>query len=139
MKTTSLGFFLSFLHTHNCIITCVSLSGMFYCFSYSIYICNASKFTTHNTRMSSPRLKGLCSQMFLRWGGKLPASNPASPMLFSDHLHMPRNLDFISLPPLPSAPVIQINSNEISRGRHLMGGGSGAPHSTVLSSRFQSV
>lgn len=49
-----------------------------------------------------------------------------------DHLHMPGNLDFISPPFLISAPVIQINSNEISRGKappFFFGGGSAAPRS----------
>lgn len=41
----------------------------------------------------------------------------------SDGLHMPHNLDFISLPLLISASVIQINSNEISRGTALFGWG----------------
>lgn len=51
----------------------------------------------------------------------------------SDRLHMPGNLEFISPPFLISAPVIQINSNEISRGKALSGGGSADPHSPVQS------
>lgn len=41
-----------------------------------------------------------------------------------DRLHMPGNLEFISPPFLISAHVIQINSNEISRGKapFLVGG-----------------
>lgn len=41
----------------------------------------------------------------------------------SDRLHMPGNLEFISPPFLISAPVIQINSNEISRGKAPFGWG----------------
>lgn len=40
-----------------------------------------------------------------------------------DRLHMPGNLEFISPPFLISAPVIQINSNEISRGKAPFGWG----------------
>lgn len=40
-----------------------------------------------------------------------------------DRLHMPGNLEFIRPPFLISAPVIQINSNEISRGKAAFGWG----------------
>lgn len=60
-----------------------------------------------------------------RWGG--PCSNPAawccSLQTCSDRLHMPGNLEFISPSFLIPAHVIQINSNEISRGKAPFGWG----------------
>lgn len=51
----------------------------------------------------------------------------------SDRSHMPCNLEFISPPFLISAPVIQINSNEISRGKAPFGWGvcSSPPHGPI--------
>lgn len=50
-------------------------------------------------------------------------SSSSSLQTCSDRLHMPGNLEFISPPFLISAPVIQINSNEISRGKAPFGWG----------------
>lgn len=84
---------------------------------------------------SSIYLKDLKSQTLWGWGynsrALIQQAYNLALQTCSDHLHMPGNLEFISPPFLISAPVIQINSNEISRGTALRGGGSTAPKHPV--------
>lgn len=84
---------------------------------------------------SSIYLKDLKSQTLWGWGynsrALIQQAYNLALQTCSDHLHMPGNLVFINPPILISAAVIQINSNEISRGTAHRGGGSIAPHSPV--------
>lgn len=57
------------------------------------------------------------------WRAVIQQTRRCSLRTCSDRLHMPGNLEFISPPFLISASVIQINSNEISRGKAPFGWG----------------
>lgn len=70
-------------------------------------------------------LRVVCSQTMRmeKWHSVIQRAWCCSLQSCSDRLHMPGNLEFISPPFLISAPVIQINSNEISRGKAPFGWG----------------
>lgn len=81
---------------------------------------------TDKRQMSFSHLGILCSQTIRMGGGRGEWHAViwcCSLQTCSDRLHMPGNLEFISPPFLISATVIQINSNEISRGKALFGWG----------------
>lgn len=84
------------------------------------HVCYECKFMPDKKHMSSQHLRVPSSQT-VRMGGRQAWC--CSVQTCSDRLHMPDNLEFISPPFLISAPVIQINSNEISRGKAPFGWG----------------